>query len=155
MPRDLISIDKMKYKNDNLAFSLTILGLLANVFYFFTLYRNNNNFYYSYLMGISVLYNLIFMLTVFLTAEEVKTYHRKYSIVLFIAGIIQILRIFYYPKKAFAAEVLTADTYRTIKIYLIISSIMLILASIRSFWNSTILKLYIKGKLKIPPTNEV
>ncbi|HHX80321.1 MAG TPA: hypothetical protein GX692_04565 [Acholeplasmataceae bacterium] len=155
MPRDLVAIDKMKYKKDSLAFALCIFGLLANVLYFFTLYRNNDNHYYTYQMGISVIYNLLFMLIVFLSAEEVKAYQRRYSYVLFVLGVIQIFRIFYIPKQAYDAEIMTAQNYRTLSIYLIISSVFLILAAVRSFWNSTLLKRYIESNLKIPPTEEV
>lgn len=150
-----ISIDKRKYKTDSLSYTLTILGLLANVFYFITLYRNNYNFYYSYKMGISVLYNLIFMLLVFLSAEEIKYYKRPYSFLLCLIGLGQFARVFYYPKQAFDAGALPANSYLAIRIYLIISAVLLISAAIISFINSTILKRYIEGKLKLPPMDEV
>lgn len=150
-----VSIDKRKYKTDSISYWLTILGVLANVFYFITLYRRNNNFYYSYKMGISIVYNLVFMLLVFLSAEEIKYYRRPFSVLLVLVGLLQIARIFYYPKQAFEAKVLPADAYLAIKIYLIISAVLLITAGIISFVNSTILKRYIEGKLKLPPIKEV
>ena len=117
-----ISIDKMKYRKDTLSYSLTLLGLFANALYFITLYKNNGNFYYSYVMGISVIYNLIFMLMVFLSAEEIKVYKRPFSIVLFIIGIFQLVRILIYPKFALEAEAISQQTHRMLIIYIIISS---------------------------------
>lgn len=155
MARNWASIDKMKYKKDSLSFALAILGLIANVLYFFNLYKNNDNFYYTYLMGISVIYNLIFMLIVFLSAEEVKAYNRKFSYVLFALGLIQFFRIFFYPKLATNKEALSDNAYLTLTIYLIISGLFLILAAARSFWKSTLLKLYTEGKLKVPLPDEV
>lgn len=147
MAKDLISIDKKKYRNDSLSYALSLLGLLFNALYFITLYKNNNNFYYSYLMGISIIYNLLFMLLVFLAAEEVKIYQRNFSFLLLFFAIMQIFRIFYYPKLAFKADVLSLETYRLIIIYLVISSLFLIASAILSFRNSTILKRYVEGKL--------
>ncbi|HEY8396123.1 MAG TPA: hypothetical protein VIK96_05020 [Bacilli bacterium] len=155
MPRNWVSIDKMKYKNDSLAFTFSILGLLANVLYFFTLYQHNDNYYYSYLLGISVIYNLIFMLAVFLAGEEVKTYHRNYAYVLLALGIVQILRIFFYPRIALNAGKMEEKKYWELAIMLAISGIMLILGAIRCFRNTTLLKLYKEGKLKVSPTDEV
>jgi hypothetical protein len=150
-----VSIDRKKYKKDGLPYGLTLLGLLVNVFYFFTLYKNNDNFYYSGLMGISVLYNLLFMLIVFQSAEEIKNYRRKYAIGLFLIGLGQIFRIIFYPRMALNAGALSAETYKVIAVYLSLSALLLVAASIISFINSTILRRFIEGKIKIPHTSEV
>jgi hypothetical protein len=148
MARNWASIDKMKYKKDSLAFAFAVLGLIANVVYFALLYKNNSNFFYSYMMGISVIYNLVFMLIVFLSAEEVKTYHRNYSFVLFVLAGIQFFRIFFYPRRALKAEVITGDAYLRMAICLAVSGVFLLFAAIKSFWSSTILKRYLEGKIK-------
>lgn len=155
MPRNWASIDKMKYKKDSFAFALAVLGLLANLVYFFLLYKNNHNFFYSYLMGISVIYNLVFMLVVFLSAEEVKAYHRNFSYVLFALSLIQFARIFIYPRLALEAGGISEGINKSLVIWLIISGIFLLLASVRSFWSSTLLKRYLEGKIKFPPADEV
>lgn len=144
MKKTNISIEKMFYKNDKLSYSLTLVGLLLNVFYFFTLYRNNGNFYYTYEMGISVIYNLLFMLFVFLSAEEVKVYKMPFSFVLMIIGLGQIARIFYYPHKAYINGVLPEKRYETIIIYLVISAFFLIVAGIISLIKSTLLRNYLE-----------
>ncbi|MDD3999461.1 MAG: hypothetical protein PHX62_01020 [Bacilli bacterium] len=155
MAKSWVSIDKRKYKTDSLSFFLAIIGLIANVFYFFTFYKNNNNYYYSYMMGISVLYNLIFMLIVFLAAEEIKNYRRPYSVLLFVIGLIQIFRIFFYPKQALDAGFLDPKSYMLLAIYLLISSVFLISSAVVSFWNSTTLKRYKEGKIILPQSDEV
>lgn len=146
------SVEQMKYKNDSLSYGLILLGLLANIFYFITLYENNGEFYYTLDMGFSVLYNLIFMLLVFLSAENIKTYNRKYAILTFIIGILQIIRIFVYPARALESSStgdisLTQYKYNLIVIYLSLSGGLLIIGSIISFIKSTILKQFVDGKL--------
>mgnify|MGYP000854029322 FL=1 len=155
MPRSWVAIDKMKYKKDSLSFTFAILGLIANLVYFFSLYKNNNNFFYTLLMGISVIYNLVFMLVVFLAAEEVKAYRRNYSYVLFAISLIQIVRIFIYPRLALEAEVISEGVHRNLVIWLIVSGVFLLLSAVKSFWSSTVLKLYLVGKIKFPETDEV
>lgn len=144
-----ISIEKKKYRKDSLSFWLLILGLLLNIFYFFTLYRNNDNFYYTYKMGLSVLYNLIFMLLVFLSAEEVKNYHSGFGILSIIIGALQLGRIFIYPKQAFEAGVLQLASHNAIIVYLILSALCLIAGGIVSIYRSTILKNFIKNQDKV------
>ena len=141
-----VAIEKLKYRTDRLAYSLAILGLIINVIYFTTLYVNNDNFYYSWKIGISVLYNLIFMLLVFLFAEEVKHYNRVYAIFLSIIGILQIARIFIYPKQGLLAEALSQNTYTILAIYLAASGILLIISGICGWIKSTILKNFIKNQ---------
>lgn len=141
-----ISIEKMKYKTDRLAYTLAILGLLINVLYFSTFYKNNDNFYYTWKLGISVLYNLVFMLLVFLFAEEVKHYHRAYAVALSIIGVLQIARIFIYPQAAFEASVLTPNVHIMLCVYLGISGVLLISSGICSWIKSTILLSFIKSQ---------
>ncbi|MCR5564583.1 MAG: hypothetical protein K6F59_02140 [Gammaproteobacteria bacterium] len=138
------SLEKMKYKRDNMSFIFALLGLVFNVLYFFALYKNNGNFYYSWKMGISVLYNLLFMLFTFYSAQEVKGYHRNFGILLFLLGVGQIVRMFVYPKQALAAEALEPKAYTLLIIYLSISAAFLIAGGIVSVIKSTILKNYVK-----------
>jgi hypothetical protein len=141
-----VSIEKLKYRKDKLAYALAILGLLVNVFYFIALYQNNANFYYAWKIGVSILYNLVFMLFVFLSAEGVKYYHRKYSILLLVIGVLQVIRIFIYPRQCFAAEVLTQTAYTKLCIYLLVSGTLLISSGICSLTKSTILNNFLKSQ---------
>ncbi len=139
-----ISIERMKYKTDKVSSALAIFGLIFNILYFVVIYKKNDNFYYSYYMGISVVYNLVFMLFVFFCAEEIKTYHMLFSILLIIIGALQIYRIFYYPAKALEAQVLKKNEYESIVVFLSISALFLIFAGIVSIIKIVILKRYIK-----------
>ena len=141
-----VSIEKLKYRTDKLAYSLAILGLFINVLYFTTLYINNDNFYYSWKMGISVVYNLVFMLLVFLFAEEVKHYHRNYAVFLIIIGLLQIVRIFIYPKQGLVAGSLSQNSYKILCVYLLVSGTLLICSGICSWIKSTILIKFVKNK---------
>lgn len=98
--------DRMRYIKNSLSSSLAILGILFNVFYFVNLYRSDvDTYYYNYLIGISIVYNLVFMLAVFLSSEGVKNYKKNYSYLLAAIGVIQIVRIFIIPVRAHAASV--------------------------------------------------
>lgn len=141
-----VKLDKMCYKRDKLSYSLVLLGLALNVFYFFTLYKSNSTFFFKYNVGISILYNLIFMLFVFLSAEEIKNYHRNFSIFLMIVGIAQIIRAFLYPLNALKEEAIVQKTFVFILIYCILSGLLLISGGIISFIKSSKLKKYIASK---------
>lgn len=144
-----IKVEKMKYKNDTLSYALMLLSLVVNVLYFANLYKNNSQFYYTFDMGLSVLYNLIFMLAVFMCAEFIKKYNRNYAIATFVLGIMQIVRIFNYPLDALKAEALSQSNYNLLVIFLVISGALLIVGSVISFINSTVLKEYVSGRLQL------
>ena len=56
----LIQRDRMRFIKNSLSANLAILAIVFNVLYFVSIYRSNvGTFYYNYLMGISVVYNLI------------------------------------------------------------------------------------------------
>lgn len=129
--------EKMMYRPDNLSFWLVILGIALDVVYFITLYRNNNNYYYNYEIGISIIYNLIFMLFMFWSAEEVKNYHRNYAFIVLSLGLFQILRIFYLPKKALEAGILSSSQYTILVVYLSLSSLALVIAFLVSLIRSS------------------
>ena len=141
-----VKLDKMCYKRDKLSYSLVLLGLAFNVFYFFTLYKSNSTYFFKYNVGISILYNLLFMLFVFLSAEEIKNYHRNFSIFLMVVGIAQIVRAFLYPLNALKEEAIEQKTFVLILIYCILSGALLISGGVISFIKSTRLKEYIASK---------
>jgi hypothetical protein len=155
MVKNRDAIDKKKYRTDTISYTLVLLGLVFNVLYFTTLYKNNHNYYYNYKMGISVVYNLVFMLLVFFGAEEIKHYRRPYAVLLFIIGLLQIGRIFVFPRLAFEADRLSRESYNWIIVYLLASCALLVAGAITSFVNTTILKRYIAGKLQLPQSEEV
>ncbi|MBQ7636698.1 MAG: hypothetical protein IJS80_05260 [Lachnospiraceae bacterium] len=101
MDASTIRKDRMKYSKNKLSSGFALLSILFNVFYFVSIYKSDvGNFYYSILIGASVIYNLLFMLFTFLCSEGVKKYSLGYSIILVVIGVLQIGRIFYLPAKA-------------------------------------------------------
>lgn len=107
-PEDkLISRDRMRFVKNSACANLCYLGLLFDVFYFVLIYRQDvGTYYYKLQIGASIIYNLVFMLAVFLASEAVKNYKKGYTYVLLVAGAMQIVRIFDIPMVAHGAMTL-------------------------------------------------
>ena len=131
-----IQRDRMRFIKNSMSANLAYLGILFNVFYFVSLYKSDvDTYYYNYLIGISIVYNLVFMLAVFLASEGVKNYKKNYSYVLAVVGVLQIARIFILPMQAHAAETLVngesvmvmqdGQFYRVVA-YLVVSAVCLL-----------------------------
>ena len=101
-----IQRDRMRFTKNTLSSGLALLAILFNVFYFVSIYKSDvGSYYYNILIGASILYNLIFMLVVFLSSEGVKGYKTSFAVVLLVVGALQILRIFILPLRAHSATV--------------------------------------------------
>ncbi len=146
--------DILRYSKNKTSSGLALLAILLNVFYFVSIYRSDvGNYYYTWLTGVSIIFNLVFMLTVFLCSEGVKNYHIGYSVTLIVVGIIQFVRTQIIPKKAFAAvtmlgeqeiPVMTAGQYTRLIVFLIASGSLLILAGIFGIMKTVTLRNYLK-----------
>ena len=131
-----IQRDRMRFVKNSLSSNLAILGILFDVFYFVSIYKSDvGTWYYSMLIGASIVYNLVFLLAVFLSSEGVKSYKRGYSYLLIILGVIQAVRVFIIPMRAHAAEatvngaavqVMGDGQFYRVTAYLILSAICLI-----------------------------
>jgi heme/copper-type cytochrome/quinol oxidase subunit 2 len=66
---------------------------------------------YTAMMGASVIINLVVLLMGFYSSEEVKAYNRRFSFVLWALAVIQIVRIFIYPFKAYNTVIKTTNSY--------------------------------------------
>ena len=96
----------MRYIKNTASSRLCYLGILADVLYFVSIYGSNvGSWYYQWLIGVSIVYNLLFMLITFLASEGVKNYQRKYSPLLYGLGAAQFVRIFILPMQASRAIV--------------------------------------------------
>ena len=102
-----IRVDRMRYSKNTQSSRLALLAIVLNVLFFISIYKyvckdtsRSDEFYYTALMGGSILYNLVFMLATFLSSEGVKNYKTNYSYILFGLAAIQIVRIFIYPVSA-------------------------------------------------------
>ena len=106
----LIQRDRMRFVKNTMCANLCYLGLLFDVFYFVLLYRSDvGDYYYTIQIGGSIVYNLLFLLIVFLCSEGVKNYGKNYSYILLAVGVMQIVRIFAIPMSAHAAVITVND----------------------------------------------
>ncbi len=101
-----VKLDRMRYAKNVFSSRLTYLAILFNVLYFVSIFESDvGSWYYSWLTGVSIVYNLVFMLAAFLASEGVKSYKISYAFVLMAAGAGQIIRIFILPMQAYKATV--------------------------------------------------
>ncbi|MBO7185071.1 MAG: hypothetical protein J6V34_04645 [Oscillospiraceae bacterium] len=102
-----IKRDRMRYTKDSLSSGLVLLAIVFNVLYFISIYQSDvGNYYYTWFIGASVIYNLLFLLIAFLISQGVKNRKTGYGATLLIIGLLQIGRIFYLPTKAHEAMIL-------------------------------------------------
>lgn len=97
--QQLLSDDILRYKKNKLASTFALLGLAFNCLYFLLLYAMPKEEFRTITIGFSIVLTLVILLITFLSSEGVKGYNKKFSIVLLVIAVIQILRIFYYPLK--------------------------------------------------------
>lgn len=146
----LIRRDRMRFTKNSLSANLAILAILFDVLYFVGIYqRNAGNYYYTYMMGISVIYNLIFMLAAFLSSEGVKNYKKDYTWMLLILGVIQVVRIFILPMDAhntpYGDGRVMSDTQFIVEVaFLVISAVCLVASAIVNYVKCTALESHMK-----------
>ncbi len=98
-------IDRMRYTKNTASSRLALLAIVFDILFFISLYKSDvGTYYYTILIGASIIYNLVFLLTAFLCSEGVKNYRTSYSWVMIGLGIVQLIRIFILP----------ADAHRTL-----------------------------------------
>ena len=103
------------------------------------------SYYYTWVIGASIIYNLLFLLTAFLASEGVKNRKTGYTGLLIGIGVMQIVRIFYLPAKAHAAIVvvsgaelpaMTDGQYFYVVACLAVSAVCCIVAAVTSHINN-------------------
>lgn len=149
-----IRTDRMRYIKNSLSSTLAILAIVFDVLYFVSIYQSDvGNYYYTYLIGISVIYNLVFMLAAFLSSEGVKNYKRGYSFLLLILGVIQVVRIFILPMGAHKAVVSLGGVETTVMgdgqffllvAYLIASAVCLVASALVNLAKCAALEAHLK-----------
>ena len=96
-----IEVDRMRFTKNRISSRLVILAILFNAVCFISIYKSDRgSYYYNSLTGLSIIYNLVFMLLAFLSSEGVKSRDPHYPPLLAAIGIIQIARIFILPMRA-------------------------------------------------------
>ncbi len=98
--------DLMRYKKNSIAAILTYFAIICDCLFFVSVYSSDFGsvsnadktvLFYQWLIGISVVFNLLFLLAGFLSSEGVKNYKLGYSFLLMIMGAAQVVRIFIIP----------------------------------------------------------
>lgn len=135
-----IKTDRMRYIKNSISATLSYLAIIFNALYFLNIYHSDvGTFYYKMQIGISVVYNLLFMLFVFLASEGVKNYDFKFSIVLIAIGTMQIVRIFGIPLDAFLStvtvkreevQVMDLNQFITCVVFLVVSAALAVTAGV-------------------------
>ena len=141
-----IKRDIMRYTKDKLSANLVILSIVFDALYFVSIYQTDvGSYYYTWVIGASIIYNLLFLLTAFLASESVKNRKPGYSGVLIAIGLMQIVRIFYLPAKAHSAVVVVSGEelaamgdgqYIYVVACLAISAVCCIVAAVTSYINN-------------------
>lgn len=96
--------DRMRYTKNTASSRMALLAIVFDVLFFVSIYKSDvGTYYYTILIGASIIYNLVFMLAAFLCSEGVKNYKKGYSWVLILLAVLQIARIFILPVKMHTA----------------------------------------------------
>ena len=147
-----VQLDRMQYVKNTASSRLCYLAILLDVLYFISIYKSDvGSWYYQILTGASVVYNLLFMLAVFLASEGVKSYKSGYSWLMIALGALQIVRIFILPAAAHGAvvKVSGAETsvmgdgqFLRIVLYLALSAACLLLGALINLRKNRTLSAY-------------
>ncbi|MBQ3842201.1 MAG: hypothetical protein II820_05890 [Ruminiclostridium sp.] len=151
--KTLIKKDRLRFTKNKLSAGLILAAIAINALYFVSIYRSDvGSYYYNLTIGVSILYNLIFMLIAFLSSEGVKNYKIGYAYAAIVLGIVQIGRIFVLPSQAHAAQntvvgkeaetVMLDDQFGYVAICLCLSAALLICAGVIGIIKTTTLRNY-------------
>ena len=135
-----IQVDRMRFEKNKSSSNLAVLAIVFNALFFVSIYKSDvGTWYYSILVGVSIVYNLLFMMIVFLISEGSKNYKIQYSYVAIVVGALQFARILIYPRLAHAAEtqatgeavqVMGTAQFSRVVIYLLASGACLIASAV-------------------------
>ena len=150
----LIKKDRLRYTKNKLSANLTYLAIVFDCIYFVSLYSSDikrpeiGGSYYVWMMGISVLYNLVFMLAAFLCSEGVKNYSIGHGFALMVIGAGQLIRIFVWPMKLHTTEVsegqlvMQDGQFIAVVVYLVASAALCVIAGVVAVLKTTTLRNY-------------
>ena len=145
-----IKRDRLRFKRNKMSANLTLLAILFDVLYFVSIYQSDvGTYYYTYMIGISVVYNLVFLLAAFLTEEAVKNYKREHSYIQIALGVGQIIRIFILPMKAHTTEldgalVMGNGQFTYLAVLLILSAVCLVASAVVNYTKCAALDAHMK-----------
>lgn len=151
----IIKKDRMRYTKDTTSSRLVLLAIIFDALYFVSIYRSDvGSYFYNWVIGASIVYNLLFMLAAFLVSEGVKSRKKGYTPALIIIGLLQVVRMFYLPARAHAATiaikgeelaVMGARQYVFVMVCLAASAVCCIAAAVISYINNKTLTEYLNS----------
>ena len=104
-----IQTDRMRYTQDTMSANLVLVAIVMDALYFVSIYQSDvSTWYYNWVLGASIICNLLFLLTAFLASEGVKSRKTGFTLPLIALGIFQVVRIFYLPALAHSSTVVIA-----------------------------------------------
>lgn len=149
-----VKVDRMRYTKDSFSSTLAILAIVFDCLYFVSIYQSDiGTYYYTWMIGVSIVYNLVFLLAAFLASESVKNRRNGYSGILILLGIVQFARVFILPAQAHAATslvngvevpVMGDKQYLYVTVCLVLSGVCCIVAAVVSAKNNKVLADYMK-----------
>lgn len=96
-----IQDDRMRFTKDSLSSGLILIAIVFDALYFVNIYQSDvGSYFYTWVIGASIIYNLVFMLAAFLASEGVKSRKSGYTPLLLAIAVMQVVRIFYLPYRA-------------------------------------------------------
>ena len=104
-----VQTDRMRFTKDTLSANLVLVSIVMDALYFVSIYQSNvASWYYNWVMGASIICNLLFLLMAFLASEGVKSRKTGFTLPLIALGVFQIIRVFYLPALAHSSTVVIA-----------------------------------------------
>lgn len=150
-----VRVDRMRYEKNKICSNLAILAIVFNALFFVSIYKSDvGTWYYSMLIGASIVYNLLFMMIVFLISEGTKNYKVAYSWIAIVVGVLQFARLLIYPRMARAAQtqstgeivqVMKDPQYYRVVIYLVLSGTCLIVSAVIGIRKHAALKKHLES----------
>ena len=104
-----VQTDRMRFTQDTMSANLVLAAIVLDALYFVSIYNSDvSTWYYNWVLGASIICNLLFLLMAFLASEGVKSRKTGFTIPLIALGAFQVVRIFYLPALAHEATVVIA-----------------------------------------------
>jgi len=141
-----IQKDILRYKSNSFARSLCFLAILCNCLGFCFVYSTMTKV--TFITGVDIVYNILFLLMTFLTAEQIKVYNKKASIYALLLGVLSIAHYFWYILPLYTSEAILSWVMVADLILFISAGAMLIISAIANFFRSSILYNYLKEASK-------
>lgn len=138
MNSNLLKMDRMRFVKNKTSANLAYLAIVFNVLYFISIYSSDvGNYYYSIMIGISVVYNLLFLLSAFLCSEGLKNYKLSYAVLITVIGALQLVRILGFPVDALGS--VASDGSRVMELKQFIYTVVMLSLSAASAISSGVI----------------